>query len=309
MGLFLVGLLALAGLVLWSTLPETPLQFISRFRQTNFNGQRAFQDLKYQVALGPRTPGSAAHRQVVDWLVQTLDAHGWEVEVQEGERLGHPVRNVIARRAPARVGTSQPWLVLGAHYDSRLVADLDPDPQKRTQPVPGANDGASGVAVLVELGRVLPRDLELELWLAFFDVEDNGNLPGWDWILGSRLFVERLPDHPDAAVIVDMVGDEDLNLHYERNSDPRLSRAIWAQAEALGYGDVFIPTPKYAILDDHTPFLQAGIPAVDIIDFDYPPFHTTNDDLEHVAAESLDAVGDTLQAWLLSVSESGLFSE
>lgn len=264
---------------------------------SGFDGERALQDVYFQTGLGPRLPGSPAHAQLVDWLQAELQAAGWETEIQETEMLGNPVRNVIARRADDR---GSPWFILGAHYDSRLYADQDPDPEKRTEPVLGANDGASGVAVLVELARVLPDNLSSRVWLVFFDAEDNGNIPGWDWILGSRAFVASLESHPDAAIIVDMIGDADLNIYMERNSDQALSAEIWAQAAALGYADQFIPEPKYRIHDDHIPFLQAGIPAVDIIDFDYPYWHTTEDTPDKVSAHSLQAVGDTLLAWLLA---------
>jgi len=206
--------------------------------------------------------------------------------------LGHPVENIIAYR-----GDETPQIVLGAHYDSRLVADNDPDPARQNQPVPGANDGASGVAVLLELARVLPKDSP-PVWLVFFDAEDNGRLQGWDWILGSQAFVDRLEFQPQAAVIVDMIGDADLNVYIERNSDPQLAQEIWGVAAELGYGQSFIDTPKYSMLDDHTPFLQAGIPAVDLIDFDYPYWHTTADTVDKVSATSLEAVGRTLQAWI-----------
>ena len=102
-------------------------------------------------------------------------------------------------------------------------------------PVPGANDGASGVAVLLELARVLPADLEGQVWLAFFDSEDQGNLPGWDWILGSRALANSLTDKPDAVIVVDMIGDANLNIPQERNSDPGLTAEIWDTAARLGY--------------------------------------------------------------------------
>ncbi len=97
-----------------------------------------------------------------------------------------------------------------------------------------------------------------------------------------------------------MIGDADLNIYYERNSDPAISADIWSQAGELGYGEQFIPVEKYSMLDDHTPFLEAGIPAVDIIDFDYPYWHTTGDTSDKVSAASLKAVGDTIRAWLIS---------
>jgi Zn-dependent M28 family amino/carboxypeptidase len=194
-----------------------------------------------------------------------------------------------------------------------MLADNDPDPNNHSVPVPGANDGASGVAVLLELARTLPSHLENtaganltsqegtgpgQIWLVFFDAEDNGNIPGWDWILGSRAFVAGLEETPDAAVIVDMIGDADLNIYQELNSDPGLTEEIWSQAQALGYSDRIIPEPKYRMIDDHTPFIEAGIPAVDLIDFDYPYWHTIADTPDKVSAESLQIVGDTLIAWL-----------
>lgn len=264
---------------------------------SQFDGDRALEDVRYQTSLGPRVPGSEAHSQVVDWITSELAAEGWQTSVQESIMMGHTIRNIVARR-PASQDGNLPWIIVGAHYDSRLIADQDSEPAKRSQPVPGANDGASGVAVLMELGRVLPRDLQKNVWLVFFDAEDNGNIPGWDWILGSRAFVEELEGKPDAAVIVDMIGDADLNINIERNSNSALSLEIWKQAADLGYSAEFIPVPKYNMIDDHTPFLQAGIPAVDLIDFDYPFWHTTEDTADKVSARSLRIVGQTLATWL-----------
>jgi glutaminyl-peptide cyclotransferase len=217
---------------------------------------------------------------------------GWIVELQESEAMGQPIRNIIARRSdlPAEI-------ILGAHYDTRLFADADPDPAQRTEPVPGGNDGASGVAVLLEMARTLPDD-GLPVWLVFFDAEDNGRIEGWDWILGSRAFVSQNTLSPQAVVIVDMIGDADLQIYMETNSDPALRAEIWQAAADLGYGHVFIPRSKYSMLDDHTPFLEAGLPAVDIIDFDYPYWHTVADTADKVSAESLQIVGETLQLWI-----------
>lgn len=260
-----------------------------------FMGERALYDIEEQLTFGPRYSGSEGHALMIEWLVASLKEYGWQVEIQELEYAGQKIRNVIAKR-----GNGMDWLILGAHYDTRMFADQDPETGNHTKPVMGANDGASGVSVLLEIARVLPDELDKQIWLVFFDAEDNGHLPGWDWILGSRAFVENLVDQPQAAVIVDMVGDADLELYYEQNSDEQLSRQIWQQAENLGYGQIFIPEVKYAMLDDHTPFLEAGIPAIDIIDFDYPYWHTTSDNLDKVSAASLDAVGDTLLQWILS---------
>jgi Iap family predicted aminopeptidase len=273
------------------------LAFLNPPEIENFNGERALADVETQVAFGPRIPGSAGHAQVQEWMRAELSAAGWDSRIQTTERLGHPIQNIIAYR-----GDDSPKIIIGAHYDTRMVADNDPDPSKLLEPVPGANDGASGVAVLLELARVLPED-SVSTWLVFFDAEDNGRIDGWDWILGSRAFVEELDIRPEAAIIVDMIGDADQNIYIERNSNPQLVDEIWTVASDLGHGESFIPEPKYSMLDDHTPFLQAGIPAVDIIDFDYPYWHTTEDTPDKVSASSLEAVGRTLQEWITSRSE------
>lgn len=260
-----------------------------------FDGSQANQAVRFQVSLGPRTPGSLAHERFEQWAVKKFTNAGWEVEVQKLERQGKPIHNIIAKR-----GEGTPWIILGAHYDTRILADQDPDPAKRLEPVPGANDGASGVAVLLELARVLPENLDKQVWLVLFDAEDNGDISGWDWIMGSQAFVDSLKNKPDAAVIIDMIGDSNLNIYQERNSDAKITSEIWAQAAQLGYEDKFIPVSNHQMIDDHTPFLNAGIPAVDIIDFDYPYWHTTADKPDKVSAESLQVVGDTLYAWLLA---------
>ncbi|MDA1330059.1 MAG: hypothetical protein DWG76_04675 [Chloroflexi bacterium] len=262
---------------------------------TAFNGQRALLDVAYQVDLGPRIPGSLAQSNALAWMQRELESSGWTVETQRAERLGHALTNLVARR-----GTGDEWILLGAHYDSRLLADRDPDPEFAQLPVPGANDGASGVAVLLELARVLPETLEKEIWLVFFDAEDSGGLPGWDWILGSRAFAEQLTSNPEAVIIVDMVGDVDLSLPIDGNSDPELVAEIWSIAAQLGYGDIFLNQTKYYILDDHIPFLERGIPAVDIIDLEYEFWHTRADTTDKVSVHSLQVVGDTLLAWLLA---------
>ncbi len=261
-----------------------------------FEGGRAFADVKTQVDFGPRIPGTDAHARVQEWIRQELTEAGWQVEVQESQALGHPVENIVARR-----GEAAPQIIIGAHYDTRMFADNDPDPARHTSPVPGANDGASGVAVLLELARSLPAET-VPTWLVFFDAEDNGRIEGWDWILGSREFVRNNPVRPRAVIIVDMIGDADLNIYKERNSDPALTDAIWKVARELGYESKFIPEYKHSMIDDHTPFIEAGIPAVDIIDFDYPYWHTLQDTLDKVSPESLEAVGGTLRAWIMQQS-------
>jgi glutaminyl-peptide cyclotransferase len=261
-----------------------------------FDGQRAYTDVQTQVAFGPRIVGTEGHTKVIEWIRGELVKAGWQVEIQESEALGHPIKNIVAKRSDA-----SPKVILGAHYDSRMYADQDPSPENSLKPVPGANDGASGVAVLLELARTLPEST-VDVWLVFFDAEDNGQIEGWDWILGSREFVKNNAFQPRAVVIIDMIGDADLNIYKELNSNPELTDEIWAVAQDLGYGQIFLPDYKHSMLDDHTPFYQAGIPAVDIIDFDYPFWHTTEDTPDKVSAESLKVVGRTLWTWITQQS-------
>ncbi len=262
---------------------------------TQFDGEIALQHIVTQLDFGPRTPGSPGHEKIVSWMVADLQSKGWDVSVQKIPHNDYTIQNITAKR-----GAGAPWIILGAHYDTRFYADNDPDPDMHTQPVPGANDGASGVAVLLELARVLPVDLPGEVWLVFFDAEDNGRIPGWDWIMGSQVFVQALEGQPDATVIIDMIGDADQNIYWERNSDQVLTQEIWKVAETLGYSDRFIHSAKHSMIDDHTPFLRAGIPAVDIIDFDYPYWHTIGDTIDKVSTQSLQTVGEVLYHWLLT---------
>jgi glutaminyl-peptide cyclotransferase len=266
--------------------------FLSNRKPNEFDSQRAFEDVKYQVELGPRIPGSEAHEKEAEWIISRLESLKWDVIPQKAVTSGAPIKNIIAKK-----GTGTPWIIIASHYDSRLFADRDTTPEGRKIPVEGANDGASSVAILLELARVLSSKLDNQIWLVFFDMEDNGNTQGYEWSLGSQYFISELKGKPDSVVILDMVGDKDLNIYMEQNSNPDLNQEIWGTASELGYKQ-FIPTYKYDLIDDHIPFIQAGIRAVDIIDFDYPYWHTTNDTLDKISADSLKVVGDTILKWL-----------
>ncbi len=257
-----------------------------------FDGKAALNDIKYQVELGPRTMGSTAHQQAENYIISQLKNQNWQVETQEAVVSAQPIKNIIAKR-----GEGAPWVILGSHYDSRQFADQDKNPANRKLAVPGANDGASSTAILLELARVIPSDEKKQIWLVFFDDEDNGNASGSAWSVGSTYFVSQLQGKPDRVVVLDMLGDKDLNIYKEGNSDRVINDEIWNAAKSLGYTQ-FIPKYKYNMIDDHTPFLKAGIRAVDVIDFDYPYWHTTNDTVDQVSAESLKAVGDTILKWL-----------
>ncbi len=275
-----VGPISILLLLLAACAPDQP---------RTFSGDQAYAHVLEQCALGPRPPGSPANRAAGDAIIAHLRQWDWAVEAQEFTYRDTPVRNIIGRAG------SGPVVIVGAHYDTRRAADME-DP---TRPVLGANDGASGTAVLMELARTLDKDrLRYEVWLAFFDAEDNGNLDGWEWCVGSTYMAEHLTVQPKAVVVVDMVGDADQQFYFEHNSDPALLQELWQIAAALGYGDTFIPEYRWTVYDDHVPFARRGIPAADIIDFDYPYWHTTRDTPDKVSPQSLERVGQVLEVWL-----------
>lgn len=257
-----------------------------------FDGESALRYAEAQCALGPRPTGSSAGRRTGEYLLAALKSSGWQVESQEFAYRGVGIRNLIAKK-----GTGTP-IIVGAHYDTRPRADFDQkDPES---PIIGGNDGASGVAVLLELARVLPRQAQRAVWLAFFDAEDRGGLEGWPFSVGADAMARSLTEKPEAVVVLDMIGDRDLQIYYEANSTMSIQAAIFAEAAKLGYTAQFIPQVKHAMTDDHTPFLALGYPAVDLIDFDYPHWHTLQDTCDKISSSSLEQVGRTMQAWLNS---------
>ena len=266
-------------------------------QEVEFDGNRAFEMLERQCRFGPRVPGTPAHRQARDDLVAILRQYTNRVKLQpfeadiRGEKL--PMSNIIAHFGPDET----PQWLLAAHWDSRPTADQDPEPANRSQPILGANDGASGVAVLLEIARILhdsPPSVSIQIVL--FDGEDYG--PGVDaMFLGSRYFAEHLGTaKAKHGILLDMVGDQQLNLPIEQNSyeaAPQLVKYIWDTARSLGFA-AFEQRLGYRISDDHLPLIQAGIPTVDIIDFDYPYWHTLADTPDKCSPASLMTVGQVL---------------
>jgi len=261
-----------------------------------FSGKRAFKHVQAQCKIGPRPPGSEALRVTGDYIIRHLRDLGWEVRTQEFIKEGVDLRNIIAIRGEG------PVVILGAHYDTRPIADREPSDRK--PPVMGANDGASGVAVLLEIARVLNiEDIEHQVWLVFFDAEDSGNIGEWGWSVGAWHLANSLTIRPAYVVIVDMVGDVDQQLYWEWSSTRWLQEKVWRIADELGYSSVFIPRYKHNVIDDHTPFLHYDIPAIDIIDFDYPYWHTNHDTEDKVCSESLERVGRVLETLLETRSD------
>jgi acetylornithine deacetylase/succinyl-diaminopimelate desuccinylase-like protein len=293
--LALAALLALAPAACGSRAPATA------------DGARMRARVAHQVAQGPRVPGTPGHEAVRAWLVAELTRLGGVVEEQRtvDSTLGRPVAltNVIARFGPE----DGRRVLLCAHWDSRPMADQDPDPALRARPIPGANDGGSGVAVLLEVAEMLrARPAPLTVELAFFDGEDMGSAARPDqFSLGAHHYADLLAGRPPArrpvaAFLFDMVGDRDLQIHPEGVSAQRASSvvALVLQAARATGATHFHPDVRYSLTDDHIPLLDAGVPTADIIDFDYPAWHTVADDTSQVSAASLAEVG-RVAGWLV----------
>jgi hypothetical protein len=264
-----------------------------------FDDDRAFADLVKQCAFGPRHPGARGHRLCLDWMADEFARSAGKIERQlfpfNDPKTGRPfmLTNLIAKFG------REPFALFCAHWDSRPWADEDPDPKKRNQPVPAANDGASGVAVLLEIARQLKSNPPARgVSLVLFDGEDSG-LQGNDetWCQGARYFASNLNGlRIEYAVLLDMIGDRDLSLPVERNSAlmaPQIVDKVWGAAERLGI-PAFEKRIRYEIIDDHLELLRVGVPAVDVIDFDYPYWHTTSDTPNKCSPASLGAVGRVL---------------
>ncbi|MGB0388263.1 MAG: M28 family peptidase [Ardenticatenaceae bacterium] len=268
-----------------------------------FDGDKAMAHANAQCEIGPRPAGSEALLETRAYIEEKLEAAGWEVVRQDGEFQGVPIHNVIGVK-----GEGVPRMV-GAHYDTRPAADKEPDPAKKEEWIIGGNDGASGVAVLLELARVLEVPEGRQVQLAFFDAEDRGRLDGWPFSVGARLVAEGLDElpieRPEAMVVLDMIGDADQQIFREGNSDQALNDTLFGIADDLGFSEKgFYNRGKHIIIDDHLPFLEQGIPAADLIDFDYPYWHTTQDTCDKLGVDSLLRVGRVMEVWL-EESQSG----
>jgi len=260
-----------------------------------FDQNRSFGFLVRQMEFGPRVPGADAHKNARDWLVAELKQLTSNVAVQkfEGNYAGYDpeMYNIVASFNPDK----KRRILLCAHWDSRPFADRDPDPANHTAPVPGANDGASGVAVLLEIARIVaatPPSVGVDI--ALFDGEDGGSYGDNDsWLLGSRHFARVMPKtyKPEYAILLDMIGDSDLSLSRDVNSIAA-APLLWDRMTAAA-GTIGIPfePEDMSVVDDHIPLIDRGIPAIDLIDFNYTPWHTIGDTADKCSAESLGKIG------------------
>lgn len=281
-----------------------------------FDENHAFSYLVAQCDFGPRNPGSDGYYACLDYLITELDQSANEIILQDfsyQERRynkQYNLENIIARFNP----DSEFQTVISAHWDTRPWADQEDLRQDRDQPIIGANDGASGVAILLELAKIMGENPPpIGVNLVFFDGEDLG-VPGENetYCQGSRFFAKNLPiPRPDEAINLDMVGDKQLVLPIERYSleyHPKLVRHLWDRAKDMGL-DAFIGRVDYAIYDDHIPLNEiAGIPSIDLIDFKYPNsyanfWHTMNDIPENCSEESLGQVGALMVDYIYNREE------
>jgi len=267
--------------------------------QPRFDGAAAYELVVRQVAFGPRVPGTPGHRAMASWLEEYLSERADTLIIQrfshvtlDGDTL--PLVNFLARFRPS----ASPSVLLLAHWDTRPISDQAREPEEREKPVPGANDGASGTAVLLQLADMLrqvppPRGVDVLL----VDGEDYGDFSaGHDVFMGSRYFASHLPDGYAAeyGVLLDMVGDRQLDIYVEGNSNelaPEVVDRVWSVAQRLGFSDVFHRRVRHTINDDHIPLNEAGIPTIDVIDFDFAYWHTPEDTPDKVSASSLGVVG------------------
>jgi Zn-dependent M28 family amino/carboxypeptidase len=253
------------------------------------------------VAIGPRVAGSAGGAKARDYIVRELKKAGLEVRVEPFEadtpqgqlRMTNIVAVIPGRRADV--------FLIGGHYDTKWFNDRH---------FVGANDGGSSAALLIELARQLVRTRqEFTYWVVFFDGEEaRHSWTATDSLYGSRRMATDLTRSqrlPRAVIVVDMIGDRDLNIRREVFSTDALTDLIWQAATRLGYQRHFL-SAAIPVEDDHAPFLRAGVPSALLIDFDYPPWHTADDTVDKVSPRSLKVVGDVLlealpaiERWLL----------
>lgn len=276
----------------------------TRVERPSFSGTRAFEHIERQVAFGPRIPGTEGHRAQAAWMREHLAARADTLLVDEftytttgGERL--ELTNFVARFAP----DAPRRIVILAHWDTRPEADQARDPADRTKPVPGANDGASGTAVLLELAELLatqPPPLGVDL--LFVDGEDFGPTTA-DMFIGSKRYAATIEaaDRPAYGVLLDMVADQDPEFPIEGFSAdraPQIAQRVWGVARELGFGRWFPVRVGSAVTDDHIPLNDAGIPTANVIDFRYGPgnqlWHTPYDLPENTSAETLHMVGEVV---------------
>lgn len=282
----------------------------------NFNVDSAYAFVARQVAFGPRVPGTPAHEQCGAYLAEKLRSFGADTVIEQratvtafnGDVL--PINNIFASFNSQATNT----VLLVAHWDTRPWANMEASITDRTKPILGANDGASGVGVLLEIARNLSIKMpECGVDILLVDAEDYGSSDGFtnndrSWCLGSQYWVKNMPyssvNRPTYGILLDMVGGIDAKFHREHfshNNAKMPTVKVWGEASVLGYDGVFINKVGGAVVDDHVFITEAGIPTTDIIENindvtgTFPAtWHTLDDNMNNISKSSLDAVGKTV---------------
>lgn len=307
--LFLLAALAFAGCGGKKAAAEAVADSSAETAVT-FDADSAYSYVAKQVSFGPRVPNTEAHRLCGEWLVSELTRHGAVVTQQDANLKAFDgtvlnAKNILGRFNP----DSDTRLLLLAHWDCRPWADQDPDPANHKTPVDGANDGASGVGVLLEIARQLGAAAPSKgVDILFVDAEDWGTEGSEEsWAMGARYFVEHPPIEgylPDEAILLDMVGGKGAVFcreYFSEQAAPRLAQSLWGIAASIGYGDIFQNKFGGAVTDDHVQLIAKGIPTVDIIEYHpeqesgfNPHWHTVTDNMDNIDPATLKAVGETV---------------
>lgn len=307
--LFLLAALAFAGCGGKKAAAEAVADSSAETAVT-FDADSAYSYVAKQVSFGPRVPNTEAHRLCGEWLVSELTRHGAVVTQQDATLKAFDgtvlnAKNILGRFNP----DSDTRLLLLAHWDCRPWADQDPDPANHKTPVDGANDGASGVGVLLEIARQLGASAPSKgVDILFVDAEDWGTEGSEEsWAMGARYFVEHPPVEgylPDEAILLDMVGGKGAVFcreYFSEQAAPRLAQSLWGIAASIGYGDIFQNKFGGAVTDDHVQLIAKGIPTVDIIEYHpeeesgfNPHWHTVTDNMDNIDPATLKAVGETV---------------
>jgi Zn-dependent M28 family amino/carboxypeptidase len=277
-----------------------------------FNGGRAFADLQHLAGLGPRPAGSKTLEASRAWIIGQLEKAGRKV-TQDSFVGQTPIGNIPMANLIAEIPGSEPRhiVMIAGHYDTKLENSFR---------FVGANDGGSSAAFLLEMARELSQTRhKLTYWIVLFDGEEAvQNWSATDSLYGSRHFVQKLTANGElsriqAMILVDMIGDAHLDIHWDQNSTGWLNKLVFGQADRLGYSQYFLRQQPVGMDDDHIPFVQAGVSAVDLIDFTYGPdnnsspgryWHTAEDTVQHCSPSSLTIVGRVVKAALSQLESS-----
>lgn len=292
----------------------TPADTVAAQNGATFDADSAFSFIEAQLAFGPRVAGTEDNTRCREWIVAKLRQFGADTVVTQSARLkAFNGDSFTAVNVFAQINKSAAKrILLLAHYDTRPWADEDPNPDNRTTPIPGANDGGSGVAVMLEVARQLSAEpAEIGVDMLFVDAEDYGDSSGSNensWALGTQHWAKNMPydrqNLPKFGILLDIVGGVGAKFYREYHSDlyaRAINTKVWTAARACGFGQTFVNSQAGAVTDDHIHINQAGIPCIDIIECNnpstgsFPPtWHTLADDITSIDRRSLLAVGTTV---------------